>query len=139
MLAVRSSPPPFDSNRDLIALAAYLANEVIPNNPAGFTYDHRTGGTPTFPYEEYLVSLKGFEKRYSHLPSPDDVLPWLRRVARVLARTDTYIGGWPNPLDGRYYLDVTVPIRGRYRAESIGRLYVQQTIFHPATQEVIWL
>ncbi len=119
------------------SLAQFLADEVIPRNAAGFTFDPRSWSFPEFDERVYIVSLEGYERRFDPLPTQEDVRSWLVEVAHLLYRRDVHVGGWLDPKNWRFYLDASVPVRGRYRAERIGRITGQSTIYHPATDTVI--
>ncbi len=120
-------------------LAQFLACEVIPRNAAGFTIDPRSWSFPEYEENVYIVSLEGYERQFDPLPTEEDVRLWLHGVAHLLCRHEVYVGGWLNTQTWRFYLDASVPVRGRYRAERIGRITGQSTIYHPASDRNIAL
>lgn len=118
-------------------LAEFLACEVIPKNPMGFTFDVRSGSFPECEEDVYIVSLEGYERHFDGLPMQADVRSWLYDAAHVIGRRDVYVGGWMNTRSWRFFLDASVPIRGRSRAVRIGQITGQSTIYHAATRAVI--
>lgn len=119
--------------------ARYIAREVLPANPGGFTIDPRRLVVPDFGEEEYIVSLRGFEERFAGLPSEAEVLRWIRRHERVLRRPGTFVGGWQDPETGLFYLDVSISVWGLERARHFGMRNGQRSIYRPATGETVWL
>lgn len=134
---VRGCSPAKDRRTAKSGLAAFIAHEVVPNNPSGFTFDPREYVFPEFGTEVYIVSLDGFEYVTDPLPTLSDVRSWLKNVNHLLQRRDVYVGGWLDTKSWRFNLDVSVPILGRGRAKRIGGLTGQSTIYHPATDSVI--
>jgi len=118
-------------------LARCLANHVIPSRPNGFTFDPRMLRFPTFGCNEYVVSLEGYERKYLTRPTVRQLYSWLKAHWTVLQQPDHYIGEWPNPENGLFYLDVSVAVQGRRAAEAFGTLNSQLTIYHPSTDVAI--
>jgi len=120
-------------------LAQTIASQVIPQNPAGFTFDPLLNkclvlGRNTNP-GIYIVSIKDHGLRLPRIPTEQDLSRWITGQLELLLSQGNYIGGWPYL--GDYFLDVSVLIHGKGNALSFARANEQLTIFHPASDENI--
>lgn len=126
------SPP----ERACESLARRLQTNLVATCMGGFTLDPRSGASVEFDEQTYFVSLQGYERRFSSLPTQPELCAWLRGCWTTLRRSDFFVGGWPNPGNGLFYLDVSVAVQGRRAAEAFGKFNSQLTIYHPTTNAV---
>ena len=78
----------------------------------GFTYDVRSGDMATFNRDEFAVSVAGFTRCATRIPSVVEVTVWLARTWPVVRLRGCYVGYWRDHPRGWHYLDVTVIVRG---------------------------
>lgn len=122
-------------------LAEHIGEEVCPRNPSGFTFSPWSWGEPRFNADDYVVSLANAELCTREMPTSGRIFIWLQRVWRELMLPGRTIGGWLNPADGHYYLDINRTVRGERAAIILGRRERQQAIYHPTTGQclpVVW-
>ncbi len=128
------------SDRGLLAQRLRtFAQDGIPANPSGFTYDLRRGCRPRFDDDVYIVSLYGHEFRSPHRPSTKELTRWAVARAGLLLRPIHFLGGWFNLVNDMFYLDISIPVRGIARAQSVGRQQLQSAVYHPASGQTIWV
>ena len=119
------------------ALAQVVADQLLPDNPNGGTYDPRTNRFPRFSGERtYLVSIPGYEYRVLGAPKARGIVGWLKRARKPLATTQHYIGWWP---DGEtWVLDVSIGLHGdRAFILGLASAWGQKAIYHTASEEVL--
>ncbi len=110
-------------------LTAYLLEQVLSNHSNGFTFDPRRLVFPTFAPNSYVVSLFGYERKFTHSPTCTELNLWLTEHWSVIQQQGHYIGGW---LDrGYYYLDISIVIVGLKEALDFARANRQKAIFDP--------
>lgn len=76
----------------------FQIKEIAANNPHGFTVDLDL--KPIAYQSGFLVSLPETQNSFSD----ED----LERVIRIAKQKRTFIGGWFNPQNGKYYYDATI-------------------------------
>lgn len=130
---------PSNRHTAVVVLASLLVHKVIPESTDGFIVDPRTGICPRFDNDIFMVPLTGYGRCFTQVPSMTQILVWLRQAVHLLRREDIFIGGWGNSYDGLFWLDISVAVRGRSLAQSIGHACGQWSIYHPATNGVVHL
>ena len=120
-----------------LQLSEYIVESVLPGNGDGFTADPRLGIRPTYEEDDYIVSLFGHEKQFAGLPCVTEVHGWLASRLSIVMRDGHYVGGWRDPDSGRFYVDVSIAVRGLARALAVGRINRQTSIWHLATNRTI--
>lgn len=107
-----------------------------PRFPEGWTYDPRTGLLPT---EGYVVSaFPDREQRFTPGQiTPERVQAYLEQNWDLLSQPGHFFGGWYNPADGLFYLDVSQVVVSPTQAEAIAREAHQLAYFNLATKETI--
>lgn len=131
---VRHSTIDFPDSLPISHIARLIVEEVIPSNPTGFTWDPRKLKLfSNFDEETYIVSLHGYGREFNRMPNEQDVRSWLIEKQLLLSRLGNYIGGWLNPQNGKFYLDLSIAICGCANAIVVGNLNHQESIYHPAT------
>lgn len=108
--------------------------------PADFTVDPFTFAFPTVksePFEDmYIVSLHGFEKRFSSTPSADELTVWIDKNLSLLQQ-GYLVGGWRNAEYRQYYLDVSTITYGYENAMMFAELNFQKAIYYPFKNKVV--
>lgn len=127
-----------DCRRDLVGdVATILAQNVIPRNPDGFTFDIWTLDSPRFHPDVFIVSLEGRAWIGDRAPSEHVISLWLLANFSSFERPTNYVGGWKERGAGRFHLDVSVPVRGQPAALKVAAAQQQSCIYHPASSREI--
>jgi len=74
----------------------------------------------------FMVSLAGFEARFSNRPSKNKVRQYIRRNYRQLC--GRFLGGWFDDETDEYFLDVSIHIEDREEALRIAGQHGQKAI-----------
>jgi hypothetical protein len=77
--------------------------------------------------ETYYVSLKGHARIFKEPPTDTELMAYVTDNLESLKRPGHFLGGWRG--NGRYYLDVTVPVHGKNRALEIAAENDQDAIW----------
>jgi len=109
--------------KDLVQVA--IAND-------GVTYNPMT--TELNPSVGYMVSLKGYERKYPELDE-DIIFNYIYEHTHVL-RPTYYVGAWK---DGVWHLDISVRILDRELALKVAEKNEQKAIWDCAKKESIYL
>lgn len=119
------------------ALAEFLVETVIPTNPDGFTIDPHTWIMPALEKDEYIVALAGRGQVLSRCSLTSEVEHWLSWNSRFLLSGNHFVGGWRNPKNRLFHLDISFTVRGLDRAFAEAHRNGQTMIYHAATDLVI--
>ena len=93
----------------------------------GFTVDVITGHTPR---TGYMVSI--FPDRSKVISDPIETLDLIVYVGQhheILDEPGSYFGGWHDPHTGKIWLDISVRVSTRERAERLCQTYHQLAYF----------
>ncbi|MCK4998875.1 MAG: hypothetical protein KAS23_05040 [Anaerohalosphaera sp.] len=116
-----------------------IANKIYKILPKAFTYDPLLDCPPKFRRDDvpfiYIVSLKGYEARYTKRPTLAEIKAWVRLNYQMLCVSGHYIGVWW--YEGYYYLDISIAVFGEARALAIASANHQVCIFHLASKRDI--
>jgi hypothetical protein len=123
----------------LSQLAKKVVFQAVKHQKNGFTLNPSLGTClalgPNTNTKIFVVSVAGHELRLDHIPTEVEVLNWLVECEEILSRDRMFIGFWT--FEGKFYLDISVLIRGKNAALNFARANDQQAIFHPASGESI--
>lgn len=97
-------------------------------NPTGFTVDLKMNPAPK---TGFAVSLRETQNNFG--------IEGLKRVIRAAQKNSTYIGGWKNEEDGKFYYDVTIIVQDEKEAIKIAKEQKQLAIFDLETLKTIWV
>jgi hypothetical protein len=101
----------------------------------GFTYS-LSGKQP-----KEGLALSPYKDRETKIPfkefSEDDLKRFEKRNDDLLSKPDHYVGGWHNTEDGYVYLDVSIVVDTRDRAEDLARQHSQLAYYDLGKGEVV--
>ena len=121
------------------SLSKFVAEQVIPINPEGFSLDVFTFKAPVFDEELlpsiYFVSVYGHEQIYPKIPTYEEIYAWLENNYELLSIYGNFVGFWKHL--GQFYLDITNAILGRQYAFIFAQQNKQIEIYHLASQKSI--
>lgn len=118
-------------------LAKFLATEIVPKNPNGFTFDPITWSLPSFSQGVFVVSEHGYEKTFKGLPSEPEIFEWIRDKVYLFRRSGHYIGGYQREADKLYYVDVSIAVVGWQHMLATADQNRQMETFFPTKSAVI--
>lgn len=100
--------------------------DAIQKADGGFTYNPLTGHSPT---SGYALSLHKDRERVLNEMSLVHLAQYAKDNNDLLSAADNYLGGWHNPEDGKFYLDVSTVVKNPSDAERLGREHHQLAYF----------
>ena len=100
----------------------------------GFTVDP-AGGRYVPADGDYAVSLAGHERVFDRCPDPVEVLDFMLINMADLQQVGRYIGGWVS--GGRFFLDVSVVVRGIEKALALAALHGQAAVWDFGAQSEV--
>jgi hypothetical protein len=119
-------------------VAAMVADQLIPKQPEGGTFDPREMRLVNPGRGVFGVSLKVYEKECPDRPSRMDVRKWLYQTLPVLQTDDHFLGWWHCTKRQVYYLDVSLLVWGRPRAMAVARTEGQLAIYDYGLGQEEW-
>jgi len=97
---------------------------AIKNNKEGASLDPKTLD-PVLPPQGYFVSITDNEYK-----KPDHrTIDKLKKQAKKLNLSNWYIGYWQDPDTGKHYIDISLFIKDKKTALTIGKMHNQKAIF----------
>lgn len=113
-------------------ISRFLAHELFPRHPKGFTFDPVRWECPTFREGVFIVSLNGYTRTFTSLPSEAELFAWVQGCWHLLCWSGHFIGNWLNEKDGHFYLDISIGVFGLDRALKLAQIHRQSFIYYPA-------
>jgi hypothetical protein len=98
------------------------------NWKSGFSYSIR-GTTPPVRRKTYMVSVGCRGEEFSHEPSAAEVGRFVLANLDLLMLPGYFVGGWVSAKTGKYWIDVSKLVRGRWAAQAVASANRQEAIF----------
>lgn len=119
-------------------LGKYLASKILPEHPDGFSFEpFKWQLLGQCSPDIYVVSLFGLGEILEHQPAETDFCKWIAENLDALTQFGRHIGYWKESEFNLHYLDISILVSGRRRAEEVARVNRQKAIYCPFEDKAI--